>query len=98
MEPLLGEVQVSSCQSSITTQKRLNFWSDRWITPEFLLEFLEAFFLEVTIESPICEVNVRSRQTRIKGEKGSNFWSDRRIQLKGMESLLCEASRRARQE
>jgi hypothetical protein len=73
MEALLGEVQVSSCQSSITTQKRLNFLSDRWITPEFLLEFLEAIFLVVAMESLLCEANFPSRQTRITAKKCSNF-------------------------
>jgi hypothetical protein len=73
MEALLGEVQVSSCQSSITTQKRLNFLSDRWITPEFLLEFLEAIFLVVAMEFLLCEANVPSRQTRVTPQKRCNF-------------------------
>jgi hypothetical protein len=79
MEALLGEVQVSSCQISITSQKRLNFWSDRWITPEFLLEFLEALFLVVAMEYLLYEANVLSRQTRVMAQKGLNFWSDRWI-------------------
>jgi hypothetical protein len=82
MEALLGEVQVSSCQSSITTQKRLNFWSDRWIIGEFLLEFLEAIIFLVAMQSLLCEANVRSRQTRVTIQKGCNFWSDRWIALK----------------
>jgi hypothetical protein len=82
MEEVLGEQQVSSCKINITAQKHLNFWSDRWITPEFLLEFLEAIFLVVTMESLLCEANFPSRQTRITVEKGSNFWSDRWIVLK----------------
>ena len=61
MESLIGEEQVSSCQTSVTAQKRLNFSSDNWITPECLHEFLEAIFLVVGIESLLCEANVRSR-------------------------------------
>jgi hypothetical protein len=36
IESLLDEEQVMSSQTSIMAQKRFNFWSDRWITPEFL--------------------------------------------------------------
>jgi hypothetical protein len=82
MESLLGEEEVSSCQISVTAQKRLNFWSDRWITPECLQEFLKAIFLVVGIESLLCESNIRSRQTRITVEKGYNIWSDCWIALK----------------
>jgi hypothetical protein len=82
MESLRAEEEVSSFQISVTAQKRLNFWSDRWITPECLHEFLEAIFLVVPTESLLCEANIQSRQTRITGEKGSNFWSDRWIELK----------------
>jgi hypothetical protein len=59
MESLLGEEHVSSCQTIIRAQKRLNFWSDRWITPEFLQEFLDAIFLVVAMESLLCEANVQ---------------------------------------
>jgi hypothetical protein len=76
MELLLSEEQVSLCQTRVTAQKRLNFWSDRWITPEFLQEFLKAIFLIVVMECLLCEAKVRSRQTRVTAEKGSNFWSD----------------------
>jgi len=82
MEALFGEEQVSSCQTTVTTQKYLNFLSDRWITPEFLQEFLKAIFLVVVMESLLCEAKVRSRQTRVTAQKGSNFWSDRWIMLK----------------
>ena len=51
MESLLGEEQVSSCQTSVTAQKRFNFTSDRWTPPEFLQEFLEAIFLVVPMKS-----------------------------------------------
>jgi hypothetical protein len=65
MESLLGEEEVSSCQTTVRVQKRLNFWSDRWIPPEFLQEFLEAIFHVVSMESLICDANVQSRQTRV---------------------------------
>ena len=77
MESILGEEQVSSSQTSINAQKRLNFWSDHWITIEFLQEFMEGIFLVVSMECLLCEAKVRSRQTRVTAEKGSNFWSDR---------------------
>jgi sulfur relay (sulfurtransferase) DsrC/TusE family protein len=73
MESLLGAEQVSSCQTTITAQKRLNFLSDRWIVLKFLQEFLEAFFLTVDMKSLLCEPKVRSRQTRVTAQKGSNF-------------------------
>jgi hypothetical protein len=73
MEALFGEEQVSSCQTTVTAQKYLNFLSDRWITPEFLQEFLKAIFLVVVMESLLCEAKVRSRQTRVTAQKGSNF-------------------------
>ena len=73
LELLLGEVLVSSCKTSVTAQKRLHFSSDRWITPEFLQEFLEAIFHVVTMESLLCEANIRSRQTTVTPQKGSNF-------------------------
>jgi hypothetical protein len=67
MKTLLGEEQVSSCQTSVTAQKRFNFRSDRWIPPEFLQEFLKAIFLVVDIPSLPYEANVWSRQTRVTG-------------------------------
>jgi sulfur relay (sulfurtransferase) DsrC/TusE family protein len=82
MESLLGEEQVSSCQTTVTAQKRLNFLSDRWIVLKFLQEFLEAFFLLVAMKSLRCEAKVRSRQTRVTAQKGSNVSSDRWIVLK----------------
>jgi hypothetical protein len=81
MESLLGEKQASSCHTSIMAQKRLNFWSDRCITPTVLEEFLEDVFLRVDMESVLGEAEVRSRQTRVTTQKGSNFWSDRWIDL-----------------
>jgi hypothetical protein len=85
MESLLGEEQVSSCQTSVTAQKRLNFWSDRWITPKFLEELLEAIYLVVAMKSLHGEVKVRSSQTIVTTQKGSNFCSDRWIVLKFLE-------------
>jgi hypothetical protein len=61
MEALLGEEQVSSCQTTVTPQKHLNFWSDRWITPEFLQQFLETILLIVVMKSLLCEAKVQSR-------------------------------------
>jgi hypothetical protein len=82
MESLLEEEQVLSCQTTLRVHKRLNFWSDRLITPEFLQEFLEAIFLVEPMESLLCEAKVQSRHTRVTAQKGSNFWSDRWIVLK----------------
>jgi hypothetical protein len=82
MESLLGEQQVSSCQTTVTAQKSLNFLSNRWITPEFLQDFLEAIFLVVAMKSLLYKAKVRSRQTRVTAQKGSNFLSDRWIVLK----------------
>jgi hypothetical protein len=73
MESLLGEEQVWSCHTIVTAQKRLNFLFDRWITLEFLQQFLEAIFLVVTMESLLYEAKVRSRQTRLTDQKGYNF-------------------------
>ena len=73
LELLLGEELVSSCQTSVTAQKRLHFSSDRWITPEFLQEFLEAIFHVLDMESLLCEMKVWSRQTKVTAQKGSNF-------------------------
>jgi hypothetical protein len=58
MELLLDEEHVLSCQTSVTAQKRLNFLSDRWITSQFLQEFLEAFFVVVAKDSLFFEANV----------------------------------------
>jgi hypothetical protein len=82
MESLLGEDQVSSCQTSLMAQKRLNFWSDRWITLKFLEEILEEVFLGVGMESLLGEAEVRSRHIRVTTQKGSNFWSEHWIVLK----------------
>jgi TRAP-type mannitol/chloroaromatic compound transport system permease small subunit len=64
MESLLGEEQVLSSLTSVTAQKCLNFWSYRWITPEYLQEYLEAIFLVVAMESLLCEAKVRTRLIR----------------------------------
>ena len=72
-ESLLGEEQVSSCQTTVRVQKRLNFSSDSWIIPEFLQEFLGVIFILIAIKSLLCEANMRSRQTRIWAQKRLNF-------------------------
>jgi hypothetical protein len=82
MESLLGEEQVSSSQTTVTAQKRLNFLSNRWITLEFLQQFLEAIFLVVAMKSLLYEAKVWSRQTSVTTQKGSNFCSDHWIVLK----------------
>jgi len=82
MELLLGEEELSSCQTSITAQKRFNFGSDRWIPPEFLQEFLEAIFLVKDMKSLPYEAKVQSRQTRVTAQKGSNVSFDRWIVFK----------------
>jgi len=74
MESLLGEEEVSLCQTSVTTQKHLNFWTACWITPEFLQEFLEAIFLVVVMESLLCEEQVSSSRTGIAAQKRLNVW------------------------
>jgi hypothetical protein len=73
LESLLGGELVSSCQTTVTAQRRLNFLSDSWITPEFLQEYLEAIFLVVAMESLLCEANVLSHKTRVTAPKGYNF-------------------------
>jgi len=65
LESLLGEELVSSCQTTVTAQRRLNFLSDSWITPEFLQEFLEAIFLVVAMESLIGEEEDSSCHTTV---------------------------------
>ena len=75
-ELLLGEEQVSSRQTGVTVQKRLNFWFDRGITPEFLQVFQKAIFLVVVMKSLLCEAKLRSHLIRVTTQKGSNFWSE----------------------
>jgi hypothetical protein len=43
------------------------------MTLKFLLEFPEAVFLEVLMESPLDEEEVLSRKTRITTQEGQNF-------------------------
>jgi hypothetical protein len=82
MESLLVEDEVLSCQTGITAEKGLNFWSDRWIVLKVLEKLPEPVFLEVPMESLLVEDEVLSRQTGITAEKGHNFWSERWIALK----------------
>jgi hypothetical protein len=55
MELLLGDEEVWSGQTRITAQKGHNFWSDRWIALKYFLEFLEAVFLGVGVESLLSD-------------------------------------------
>jgi len=82
MESLLVEEEVLSRQTVITTEKRHNFWSDRWITLKYLQYFPEARFLVLPMESLLVDEEVLSCQTRITVEKGHRFLSDRWIALR----------------
>ena len=57
------------------------------MTLKFLLEFPEAVFLEVLMESPLDEEEVLSRKTRIITQEGQNFWYDRWIALKCLQEF-----------
>jgi len=72
-QSVLGEEEVSSCQTTVRVQKRLNFSSDSWIIPEFLQDFLGVIFILIAIKSLLCKANMRSRQTRIWAQKRLNF-------------------------
>jgi hypothetical protein len=85
MESLLVEEEVLSRETGITSEKRYNFWSDRWIVLKQLLWFLEARFLVLPIEALLLEEEVLWRQTGITAEKGYNFWSDCWIALKDLQ-------------
>jgi len=74
-----------SRETGITSEKRYNFWSDRWIVLKQLLWFLEARFLVLPMEALPLEEEVLWRQTGITAEKGYNFWSDCWIALKDLQ-------------
>jgi hypothetical protein len=76
MESLLVEEEVLSRKTQITAEKGHNFWSDCWISLQYLQLFLEALFLLLPIESLLGEEEVLSRQTGITAEKRHNFWSE----------------------
>jgi hypothetical protein len=58
-----------------TGSKGHNFGSDCWISLKFSLEFPDAVFLRVDVESLLGE-EVSSLQARIPVRKGNNFGSD----------------------
>jgi hypothetical protein len=82
MEFLLGEDEVLSRQTGITTEKDHNLWSDCWIALKDLQLFLKPVFLVLPMESLLCEEKVLSLQTGITTENDHNFWSNRWIALK----------------
>jgi hypothetical protein len=73
MESLLVEEEVLWRPTEITTEKRHNFLSDRWIALKYLQLFPEAHFLGLPVESLVVEEEVLSRQTGITAEKLHNF-------------------------
>ena len=73
MESLLGDNEVSSSHTIITTQNSYNFWSDRWIATNFLQEFPEAVFFGVAMKLLLSDDGVWSGQARIMAQKGNNF-------------------------
>jgi hypothetical protein len=82
VESLLGEAEVSALQTGVQVLKRHNFWSDRWISLKFLLEFLNAVFLVVDVESLLDEAEDSSFQTRVRVRKRHNIRSDCWMSLK----------------
>jgi hypothetical protein len=65
VESILCEEEVWSRQASVTFRKGNNFWSDRLISIEILLEFPEAFSpYSGCVESIVGEEEVWSRQAR----------------------------------
>jgi hypothetical protein len=58
MESILGDREVSSGQTRVTTKKNHNFLSDRWIALKFLQEFPKAVFLGVAMESILSDREV----------------------------------------
>jgi len=70
MESLLDEEEVLSSQTEITAKKSYNFWSDRWIALNELLEFPEAVVVVVPKESLVVEENGLARQTETTAKKG----------------------------
>ena len=73
MESLLGEVLVSSLQTSVPVRKGNNFRSHCWIAPKCLQEFPDAVFLGVDVESLLGEEEVSSLETKVPVRKGHNF-------------------------
>jgi len=65
VESLLGEAEVSALETTVPVRKGHNFLSYRWIALKFLLEFLEAVFLEVDVESLLGDAEVSSLEMRV---------------------------------
>jgi hypothetical protein len=61
MESILGKVQVWSLQTRVMVRNGYNFLSDRWIAIRILLDFSDAIFNGVEVESILDELQVRSR-------------------------------------
>jgi len=73
MESLLVEEELLSRQTGITTQKRYNFLSNRWIALNVLHEFQEACFLVLPIESLLVEEEVLVLQTVATAKRATSF-------------------------
>jgi hypothetical protein len=58
-------VEVWSRQARVTVRKGHNFLSDRWIAIKLLVEFPDALFHGVVVESIVGEVEVWSRHARL---------------------------------
>jgi len=56
VESILGEVQVWSLKARVTVQNGHNFWSECCIAIKLLLEFQDAVFHVVDVESILDEV------------------------------------------
>jgi hypothetical protein len=73
MELLVDAAEVFSLQTSVPVRKGHNFLSDRCISLKFLLEFSDAVFLGVHVESLLGKAEVSLLQTKVPVRKGINF-------------------------
>jgi hypothetical protein len=64
---------VSLIQTRVPVRNGHNFGSDRRIALKFLMEFPDAVFLGVDVESLLGEAKVSSIQTRLPVPKGHSF-------------------------
>jgi len=62
VESIIDEVEVRSLQARVTVRKGHNFLSDRWIAIKLLLEFPDAIFHGVDVESILGDDEVWSSQ------------------------------------
>jgi len=69
MELLVDAEEVFSLQTSVPVRKGHNFLSDRCISLKFLLEFSDAVFLRVHVESLLGEAEVSLLQTKVPVRK-----------------------------